>query len=100
VHARITWGRVKPGHWDQYEEIYRHGLLAAQTPEGLRGRVLIRDVDDPDSGGTISLWDTDEDLRAYEEGDVRAEILALMREHFGGTFHAHRCEVRHLGLLD
>jgi heme-degrading monooxygenase HmoA len=100
MHARITWGSVKPGHWEEYETIYRSELLADARPQGLRGRVLIRDVDDPDSGGTISFWDSQEDLRAYEEGELRAKILPRMEEHFKGEFHTHRCEVRHLGLLD
>lgn len=100
MHARITWGKVKPGHWDAYEEIYRRETLADGRPQGLRGRVLVRDTDDPDSGGTISLWETEEDLRAYEQGELRARVLPLMQEHFSGDFHTHSCEVRHLGLLD
>lgn len=100
MHARITWGRVKPGRWDDYEAIYRGELLTGGKPQGLRGRALVRDVNDPDSGGTISFWDTEEDLVAYEEGELRAEILPKMQDHFNGDFHTHQCEVRHLGLID
>jgi heme-degrading monooxygenase HmoA len=100
MHARITWGSVKPGHWDAYEELYRQELLAAAKPLGLRGRLLVRDADDPESGGTVSLWDSEEEMRAYEDGELRARILPLMSEHFSGEFHTHRCEVRHLGLVD
>jgi heme-degrading monooxygenase HmoA len=98
MHARITWGRVKPGEWAAYEEKYRTQLLAADKPEGLRGRILVRDTEDPDSGGTVSLWDSADDLRAYEEGELRARVLPSLQEHFSGDFHTHRCEVRHLGL--
>lgn len=100
MHARITWGKVKPGHWAAYEEAYRTRLLTGERPDGLRGRLLLRDVDDPDSGGTVSLWETEEDLRAYEEGELRASILSAMEDHFSGDFHTHRCEVRHLGSFD
>jgi heme-degrading monooxygenase HmoA len=100
MHARIAWGRVKPGHWDAYEQIYLDEVLPAERPTGLRGRILIRDTSDPDSGGTISLWDTEADLDAYEAGEPRASTLARMQEHFSGNFHIHKCQVRHLGLVD
>jgi heme-degrading monooxygenase HmoA len=100
MHARITWGAVKPGHWEAYEEAYRRELVAAERPDGLRGRLLLRDTDEPDSGGTVSLWETEADLRAYEAGELRARVLPVLEEHFSGEFHTHCCEVRHLGLVD
>ena len=100
MHARITWGRVKPGHWESYEAAYRHELLAAGRPAGLRGRLLLRDTEDRDTGGTVSLWDSEADLRNYEQGELRARVLPLLQEHFSGEFHTHCCEVRHLGQLD
>jgi heme-degrading monooxygenase HmoA len=100
MHARITWGRVKPGHWEAYEAAYRRDLVAAAPPEGLRGRLLVRDTDDRDSGGTVSLWETEADLRAYETGELRARVLPTLQEHFSGEFHTHCCEVRHLRLVD
>lgn len=100
MHARITWGRVKEGHWEQFETAYRHELLSAGRPDGLRGRLLVRDVGDRDSGGTVSLWDDEASLRAYEQGELRARVLPLLEDHFAGEFHTHCCEVRHLGMLD
>jgi heme-degrading monooxygenase HmoA len=100
VHARITWGSVKPGHWDKFEAAYREALLSTGRPEGLRGRLLVRDTEEVDSGGTVSLWDDERTLRAYEEGELRARVLPSLEEHFEGDFHTHCCEVRHLGMLD
>jgi heme-degrading monooxygenase HmoA len=100
MHARITWGRVKPGQWEAYEDAYRRELLTAGRPQGLRGRLLVRDTEDPDSGGTVSLWESEADLRSYEQGDLRARVLPILQEHFSGEFHTHCCEVRHLGLVD
>lgn len=100
MHARITWGTVKPGHWELFEAAYREVLLEAGRPDGLRGRLLVRDTDDTDSGGTISLWDDEDSLRAYEQGELRARVLPSLDEHFDGAFHTHCCEVRHLGIID
>lgn len=100
MHARITWGTVKAGHWEQFEAVYRSEIAGGERPAGLRGRLLVRDTEDGDSGGTVSLWESEEDLRAYESGELRARVLPLLEQHFGGTFHTHCCEVRHLALLD
>lgn len=100
MHARITWGRVKPGHWEAFEKDYRELLLAAGRPDGLRGRLLVRDTDEQDSGGTVSLWDDEASLRTYEEGELRGRVLPSLERHFDGEFHTHCCEVRHLGILD
>ena len=48
----------------------------------------------------MSLWDSEADLRAYEQGELRARILPMLEEHFAGEFNTHCCEVRHLGLVD
>jgi heme-degrading monooxygenase HmoA len=100
MHARITWGQVKAGHWEDYEAAYRQEVLSATRPAGLRGRLLLRDRDDPDSGATVSLWDTEADMLAYEQGELRTRVLPALEEHLTGKFHMHRCEVRHLGLVE
>lgn len=100
MHARITWGRVTPGSWEAFEKDYRELLLASERPTGLRGRLLVRDIDDTDSGGTVSLWDDDVAMRSYEEGELRSRVLPSLERHFEGSFHTHRCEVRHLGIFD
>jgi heme-degrading monooxygenase HmoA len=100
MHARITWGRVKPGHWEQFEAAYRRALVETGHPDGLRGRLLLRDTDERDSGGTVSLWNDEQALRSYEQGELRARVLPSLEEHFDGDFHTHCCEVRHLGMFD
>ena len=52
---RITWGKLYPGTWDEFERMYR-SLLAGKAIQGLRGRWLVQDVNDPDSGFAVSLW--------------------------------------------
>jgi len=95
MHLRITWGRVKPGQWQNYESTYRRVVLDDQRSlSGLRGRLLFRDCEDPDSGGTLSLWDSAEDARAYEEGELRQAVLPQLEPFFSGEFVTHVCEIR------
>ena len=51
---RITWGKLYPGTWDEFERMYR-SLLAGKAIQGLRWRWLAQDVNDPDSGFAVSL---------------------------------------------
>lgn len=37
--------------------------------EGLRGRWLAQDVRDPDAGYAVSVWDSLEEMQAYEQSD-------------------------------
>jgi heme-degrading monooxygenase HmoA len=95
MHVRITWGRVKPGRWEDYEAAYQRIVVQGEGDvPGLRGRLLVRDVDDPDSGGTLSLWDSAEAARDYEQGDLRASVLPQLEEFFSGDFVTHVCEAR------
>ena len=54
---RITWGKLRAGCWQEYEQAYRAAVADKGVP-GLRGRWLAQDVQDPDGGFAVSLWDS------------------------------------------
>jgi heme-degrading monooxygenase HmoA len=93
MYMRISWGRVDPGKWDEYEAAFKEGVAAAGAVPGLRGRVLGRDLDDRDSGYSLSLWDSAEAMEAYETGAAETEILPRIQPFFGGAFTTNRVEV-------
>src|SRR3954464_12452740 len=75
--AVLEWGRpsltahplrcFRPGNGQtQDKEVM---AKSGQVP-GLRARWLARDVKDPDAGYSISLWEDEASMRAYEGGDV------------------------------
>jgi len=65
---RITWGKLAPGTWSEYEQTYNATVVAKSTNiKGLRGRWLAQDVQDHDAGYAVSLWDSLEDMKAYEQ---------------------------------
>ena len=88
---RITWGKLQPAKWGEYERAYR-GVVAAKSVKGLRGRWLVQDSGDPDAGFTVSLWDSIDEMPAYERSDFyQKEILPALQPFFIGDFRTHRC---------
>ena len=45
---RIVRGKLKPGTWDAFEKAYKATIASAGPVEGLLGRWLVQDLDDPD----------------------------------------------------
>jgi len=96
MFLRIISGKLKPGTWDEFERTYREAVAAAGEVNGLRGRWLTRDVDDPDSGTTISLWATESAMDAYERSDVlKNEINAKLAPFFSGEYRTSKTIVKY-----
>src|SRR5215204_6742964 len=92
---RIIRGKLKPGTWDAFEKVYRATIASAGPVEGLRGRWLVQDLDDPDSGSTISLWATEEALQSYESSDLlKNTITVKLAPFFSGEYETRKCLVR------
>ena len=59
--------------------------------KGLRGRWLAQDVNDPNGGFAVSLWDTLEDMQAYEQSAVfKQEIQPTLQPFFVGSIRRTR----------
>ena len=92
---RIIHGELKPGTWDAYEKAYieaTHGVPV----EGLHGRYLARDLDNPDAGYSVSIWEDEASMRAYEGSALLKDtILPKLTPFFAGHYETHRSEIRH-----
>src|SRR5438105_12972221 len=94
MHMRISWGRVNPGSWSDYEKAFKEGVEAAGRPEGLVARVLSRDVDDPNTGYSVSWWEAAEAMDAYETGAaVNDEILPRIQHYLAGPLVTNHLEI-------
>ena len=95
---RITWGKLRPGSWNQFESTYNTTVAAkGRNVKGLRGRWLLQDTDDKDTGFAVSLWERAADMRAYEQSEFyQKEILAPLlddkRELSGFTIPMRVCD--------
>lgn len=92
---RITWGKLRPGCWQEYEQAYRATVADTEVP-GLQGRWLAQDVHDPDGGFAVSLWESLEAMQAYEQSAVfRQKIQPTLQPFFVGEYTTYRCDVKY-----
>jgi heme-degrading monooxygenase HmoA len=91
---RITWGRLRAGAWIEFERTYRANVIAGETVKGLRGRLLVQDSEDKDTGFAMSLWDNLADMESYEQSALFKESMTLLQSFFVGEYKTYRCEVK------
>jgi heme-degrading monooxygenase HmoA len=95
---RITWGKLRPGSWKDFEKTY-HATVAAKGRhiKGLRGRWLLQDTEDKDTGFAVSLWESAADMQAYEQSDLyRKEFAPALQPFFVGDYKTYRSEVKYV----
>ena len=96
---RITWGRLRPGAWSEFERTYRENVIDGKKVKGLRGRLLVQDSGDKDTGVAMSLWDNLADMESYEQSELYQEFMALFEPFFVGEYKTHRCEVKYTDMV-
>ncbi len=83
------------GTWQEYEQAY-HEMVAGKAVPGLRGRWLAQDVNDPDGGFSVSVWDSLDAMQAYEQSAVfTQEIQPRLQPFFAGEYTTYRCDVKY-----
>ena len=96
---RITWGRLRAGTWNEFKRTYRENVIDGKTVKGLRGRLLVQDSGDKDTGFAMSLWDDLADMETYEQSAVFKEFLATLEPFLVGEYKMHRCEVKYTDMV-
>jgi heme-degrading monooxygenase HmoA len=96
MYMRIVWGKIKEGSWDQYEEAYGKAIAASPDVPGRKGRWLSRDVDDPDAGYSVTLWESKEAMDDYYGAGKKyqKDIYPLIEPYFINQYTTTVCEVR------
>jgi heme-degrading monooxygenase HmoA len=95
---RITWGKLRPNSWSAFEKTYNETVAAkGASLKGLRGRWLLQDSQDQDTGFSVSLWDSAADMQAYEQSTVyREQIAPALQPFFVGDYKTYRCDVKYM----
>ncbi len=104
MYARVLWGKVKPGMWDDYERYYDEKVVPpTQKMKGFRERRLLRSIDNPEEGVSISVWETKEDLENYISSIERQTIVREAEKLFAGEYTVRDFEIKistvHVGLF-
>ena len=95
MFARVAWGKVKPGTWEEYERLYRDDILpSTRNVQGLVFRELLRGADDPNEGISLTLWERREDLDAYEQSDLYQGLVDRARAFYVGDYWVKHFDVR------
>lgn len=94
MFIRMVWGKLRPGTWEEYERHY-HERLAGNSGDikGLKERQLLRGTEDPDEGISVSIWETLDDLRAYETGEFRQNVAREMEHLYRGEYWVKHFEI-------
>ena len=93
--VRITRGKVRPGAWQEYESALRRVIAKAGSVDGLLSRTLAQDLEDPDAGYAISLWESVDAIEKYESLEQARQDRAELHEFFTGEYKTSLCEVRY-----
>ena len=94
---RITWGKLRAGSWNDFEKTYQATVATkGRQITGLRGRWLLQDTADKDTGFAVSLWESAAAMQAYEGSDLyRQEFAPALQPFFVGEYKTYRCEVKY-----
>lgn len=95
---RITRGRIKSGTWDRFEAALRKAVDETGHIPGLINRSLVRNIDDPDEGYAISVWESLDALQQYEQSELAKKVLPMIQAFFTGDYRSEHCEVRYWNL--
>jgi heme-degrading monooxygenase HmoA len=88
---RVTWGKIKPGHWNKYEQLWNEHAQQTSETSGLLARWLLRDGEQKDAGYALSLWQSAADFDAY---DRQRPHYPEMEDCFVGQYVTTACDVR------
>lgn len=90
---RVTWGKIRPGKWDEYERLWNAHAAADAGVAGLKARWLLRDTEQKDAGYSLSVWDSHASFEAAS-GAADASATAAMADCFVGQYVTTICDVR------
>ena len=87
MYARMVWGHLRPGSWEEYESYYREKVFPLNDKvEGLVSRSILRGIDGEDEAVSLSLWDTKEDLAAYEVSNLRKQFADDIQRNYATSW--------------
>lgn len=95
MFMRIVWGKILPGKWTEFEDAFKTAMATRGDLQGLREHWLARDQADPNAGYSITLWESEADMKAFWDSPKRQETMAPLEPFYVNQFTTTHCEVRY-----
>jgi heme-degrading monooxygenase HmoA len=92
---RITRGKIQPGTWEQFEATLHEAVEKIGHVPGLVSRSLVRNIEDPNEGYAISIWESMEAIEHYERSELAKTVTPMIQSFFTGDYRCDHCEVRY-----
>jgi len=84
MHARVTTVEMQPDKIEESVRMYRDSVIpAAKQQQGFKGAFLLTDPN-TGKGVSITLWETEADMRAGETSGYYQEQIAKFAQIFAG----------------
>jgi heme-degrading monooxygenase HmoA len=85
MYIRMTFFKVKQGMMDDLRNQYVNRVIPAHKEhKGVRFVHLLESREPDDEGISLTAWDSQGDLEAYERSGDYQKILAIFASHFAG----------------
>ncbi|MFM1813318.1 MAG: hypothetical protein RLZ98_13 [Pseudomonadota bacterium] len=95
MFARIVWGKIQPGRWDDYEAAYKKSVESRGRVDGLVVQWLARDQNDKDAGYSVSVWESEAAMNAYVGSPTHKAMTEPLKPYFVNQYTATHCDIRH-----
>lgn len=92
MYIRLYWSRIQPGAWESLRD--RYVELGETIVPGRLARWVTQDTNDPESIITITLWNSDADILAWEASDQYRRSVAAVQPYLAGSQTVSLCEVK------
>ena len=84
MYARVTITQLQPGKTEEAVSIFRDSIVpAAKQQQGFKGALLLTDPN-TGKGVSITLWETEDNMRAGETSGYYQEQVAKFAQVFTG----------------
>ena len=83
MYVLMAWGRLRTGSSHQFEKHYADKVKPmTRDLKGLQERQLWRGTEGSDEVVAWSVWDSLEDLRAYEVSEARRDLAQEVEQYY------------------
>lgn len=95
MYMRIVWGKILPGKWNEFEAAFEKAMAMRGEAKGLINHWLARDQNDANAGYSITLWDSESDMKAFWDSQKRKDVMSSLEPFYVNQFTTTHCEVKY-----